>query len=115
MKKILINWAISALAIAIAAYLLPGVSVTGIEAAFIAALVLGLMNAFIRPILIILTLPINIATLGLFTFVINAVVVQVAAGLVSGFNVDGFIWALLFSLVLSLVNMGISLFQKNDK
>jgi len=101
---ILINWIISALAILAAAYLLPGVHVTGFVTALVAALVLGIINAFIKPILLILTLPINILTLGLFTFVINAVVIIFAASLVSGFSVDSFWWALIFSVVLSVIN-----------
>ena len=66
--------------------------------------VLGIINAFIKPVLIILTLPINILTLGLFTFVINALIIILTSGLVPGFKVNGFWWALLFSIVLSIVN-----------
>ena len=102
--EILIAWVVSALAILATAYLLPGVHVTSFVTALVVAVVLGVINAFIKPILLILTLPINILTLGLFTFVINAVVILLAANLVPGFTVDGFWWALGFSLVLSVIN-----------
>lgn len=101
---ILINWIVSALAILAAAYLLPGVHVTSLVSALVAAVVLGIINAVLKPILLILTLPINILTLGLFTFVINALIILLAANLVPGFSVDGFWWALIFSVVLSLIN-----------
>jgi len=92
------------LAIIITAYLLPGVKLTGFFAALVTALILGLINAFIRPVLILLTLPLNILTLGLFTLVINALLIMLAAAIVPGFAVQGFWWALLFGLVLAIVN-----------
>ncbi len=101
--KIIISWLILTLAIIITSLILPGVAISGIGSALIAALVLGLINTFIKPIFIILTLPINILTLGLFTFIINAVLILLADYLVSGFSVRNFWWALLFSLILSLV------------
>ncbi len=102
--SLIINWLVSALAIILAAYLLPGVQVADFTTALIAALVLGIINAFIKPVLILLTLPVNILTLGLFTFVINAIIILLTANLVPGFRVDGFLWALIFSIVLSLIN-----------
>lgn len=101
---ILINWILSGLAVFAAAYFLPGVHVTNFTAALIAALVIGIFNAILKPILIILTLPITILTLGLFTFVINALLIILADQIVSGFSVDGFFWALVLSLVLSIIN-----------
>uniref|UniRef100_C6E896 Phage holin family protein n=1 Tax=Geobacter sp. (strain M21) TaxID=443144 RepID=C6E896_GEOSM len=101
---LLIKWLVNALAIGITAYLLPGVAVSGFFAALVAALVLGLVNVLIRPLLLLLTLPINILTLGLFTLVINALMVMLAAAIVPGFSVRGFWWALLFGLVLAIVN-----------
>ena len=101
--KFLVKWLISTLAIIIAAYLIPAVEVETLVAALIAALVLGLINMFLKPILIILTLPINILSLGLFILVINAVLVILTSLIVPGFNVVGFWWALLFALVLSLI------------
>ncbi len=102
--NLIINWIISALAIIIVAYLLPGVEVSGITAALVAAVIIGLINAFIRPVLLLLTLPINILTLGLFTFVINAALLLLASSIVPGFQIANFWWALLFSLLLTAVN-----------
>jgi putative membrane protein len=104
----LIHWLIRAVAIVITAYLLPGVRLSGFLAALVAAIVLGLVNTFIRPLLLLLTLPLNILTLGLLTFVINALVILLTSALVPGFNVAGFWWALLFSLVLSIINYALS-------
>ncbi len=101
---ILFSWIISALAIIASAYLLPGVHVDGFTTALVVALVLGIINAIIKPVLVILTLPINILTLGLFTLVINALLVLLTAAIVPGFKVDGFWWALIFGVVLSLIN-----------
>lgn len=102
--EILISWLVSSLAIIIAAYVLPGVQVDNFLAALVAALVLGIINSVLKPILLLLTLPINVLTLGLLTFVINALLVMLAASIVPGFHVNGFWWALLFSIVLSIVN-----------
>jgi putative membrane protein len=101
---ILIHWLIYALAIMLAAYLLPGIKLTGFAAALITALVLGLVNAFIKPFLILLTLPINLLTLGLFTLVINTLLIMLTSALVPGFDVRGFWWAFLFSIILSLIH-----------
>lgn len=100
----LLSWLIYALAILLTAYLLPGVTLAGFGTALIAALVLGLVNAVLKPILILLTLPINILTLGLFTLVINTLMVLLASAVVKGFDVKTFWWALLFSIILSLVH-----------
>lgn len=101
--NILIRWLVSALAIIASAYLLPGIKVDGFVAALTIAVVMGLVNAVIKPILVILTLPINILTLGLFTLVINALLILLVAKIVPGFTVAGFWWAVAFSIVLSLV------------
>jgi putative membrane protein len=101
--SILLKWFISALAILIAAYLLPGVVVTGLWTALVLAVVLGLFNISIKPLLIIITLPINFFTLGLFTFVINALLILLASTIVKGFVVGGFVNALLFSLILTII------------
>lgn len=106
--RFVLQWLVSALAIIITAYLLPGVAVAGFFAALVTALVIGLINAIIRPILILLTLPLNILTLGLFTLVINALLVMLAAAFVPGFAVNGFWWALLFGIVLAIVNFALS-------
>ncbi|MDD2785379.1 MAG: phage holin family protein [Patescibacteria group bacterium] len=88
----ILRWVVNALAVMLAAYLIPGVSVTNFWAALITALVMGLINAIIRPLVVILTLPVNIITLGLFTLVINALMFWLAAYFVPGFDVNGF-WA----------------------
>jgi putative membrane protein len=94
----------SMVSVIISAYILPGVQVAGLLPALMVAVLLGLANAVIKPILVLLTLPITLLTLGLFTFVINALLILLVDALVPGFEVDGFIWALLFSLVLSVVS-----------
>lgn len=100
----LIKVLITAVAVYLAAYLVPGVSITGIKTTVIVALVLALLNTFVKPILIILTIPITILTLGLFLLIINALMVKWAAGLVSGFHVDGWWTALLVSLIVTIVS-----------
>jgi putative membrane protein len=104
----LAHWLIYAIAIVITAYLLPGVRLSGFFAALVTALVLGLINTFIKPLLLLLTLPLNILTLGLLTFVINALLILLTSALVPGFVVTGFWWALGFSLVLSIINYALS-------
>lgn len=99
----IIHWIVSALAILVAAYLIPGVEVTFVGA-LVAAIVLALINIFIKPLVVLLTLPINVLTLGLFSLVINALLVMLASMVVPGFSVDGFLAALLFSILLSLIN-----------
>ncbi len=101
--RFVLSWFVYAFAIGIVAYILPGVRVEGIFAALVTALVLGFFNRILRPVLIIFTLPLTILTLGLFLFILNALMVLLAAAVVPGFVVAGFWWALLFSLVLSLV------------
>lgn len=98
------HWFLVTLAIIIAAYILPGVEVTSFLAALATAVVLGLINAVIRPMFFLLTLPINILTLGLFSLVINALLIMLTGVIVPGFEVAGFGWALLFSILLSLLN-----------
>ena len=97
------NWIISTIVILIAAYLLPGVTVT-LVGAIVLAVVLGAINLFIRPIITILTLPLTIITLGLFSLVINALLIMLAARIVPDFSVDGFWTALFFSIAISLFN-----------
>jgi putative membrane protein len=102
--NILARWLINALVIFVAAYVLVGVHVSNFTAALAAALVLGIINVTIRPLLLLLTLPISLLSLGLFTFVINACMILLSAKIVPGFTVDSFWWAFLFSLVLSIIN-----------
>jgi putative membrane protein len=111
--KIIIRWILSALAVIITAYLLPkeAIFIESFFVALVVAVVLGFLNSIIRPILVILTLPIQILTLGLFTLIINAALVMLTSSIVSGFYVKSFWWALLFSLVLSLVGAIINHFE----
>lgn len=104
MLNLLLNWFVAALTVLVAGYILPGIQIDGFGVAFVLVIVLGLINAILKPILILLTLPVNILTLGLFTLVINGALVLLAAKIVSGFHVKSFWWAVLFSIVLSLVN-----------
>ena len=102
------NWIIrlllNGLAVVLSAYLLPGVDVDSYGTALLVALILAVVNVIVKPILIILTIPITILTLGLFLLVINAALILFVENLVSGFTVKGFWWALLFSLILSIFN-----------
>ncbi len=99
---LIIRWFVNTVAVLIAAYLIPNISVANWWVAMWLVVLLGLINAIIKPILIILTLPINILTLGLFTWVINAGLVMFASSLIKGFDVGGFWSALGFSIILSL-------------
>ena len=101
---IFMRWLILTIAIIITSYLLDGIQVGGFISAFFAAAILGILNAFFRPILIQLTLPLNILTLGLFTFVINAILLMMASVVISGFAVNGFWSAIVGSLLISLVS-----------
>ena len=98
------KWLISTLAIILLAYLLPGIHVTTILVAVLVALVLGVLNTVVRPILVFFTIPITVFTLGLFLLVINVLMVYLTSSLVDGFHVDGFLWAFVFSIGLSVVS-----------
>ena len=104
MKGLIVRWLILTIAILSAAYFIQGISVSSFTAAFFAAAVLGILNALFRPVLILLTLPINILTLGLFTFIINAALLKLTAALIPGFDLQGFWPAVLGALVISIVN-----------
>jgi putative membrane protein len=101
---LLVRWLVLTAAIVITSYLISGIEVSGFFSAFFAAAILGILNIFFRPILFILTLPINLLTFGLFTFVINALLLKMASGVISGFQVHGFWSAVLGALVISVVN-----------
>ncbi len=111
--KTFISFLLSALAILITAYVLPGAHVSGIVAALVLAIVLAAINMFIKPILVVLTLPITVFTLGLFMFVLNALLIMLAGVIVPGFTIDGFWWAMLFSIVLVIVQSVFRQFQKD--
>ena len=105
--KFILKWLCSAAALLAVAYLYPGVVVTSFVGALIAAAVLGVLNTIIRPLLVLLTLPVTVVTLGLFMFVINALMFWAAASLVSGLEVTGFVAALIGSLIYSLLQLAI--------
>ena len=105
MLTLIARWIVNAAALMLVAYLYPGVVVTSFVAALIAALVLGLVNAIVRPILVLLTLPVTLLTLGLFIFVINALLFWFVANVVQGFQVTGFLAALLGSILYSLITL----------
>jgi putative membrane protein len=102
MLDTLIKFVLTAVAVIIVSYLLPGVAVEGFFTAFILAVLLALLNATVKPVLIVLTIPMTFLTLGLFLLVINAIVILLADWILPGFDVVNFWWALLFSLLLSL-------------
>jgi putative membrane protein len=103
--KIIIRWLLLAAALLLVAYLYPGVTIKSFGSAMIAAFVLGLFNTLLRPILVLLTLPVTLITLGLFLFVINALMFYFAASVLDGFHVNGFFAALIGSLLYSLCGM----------
>lgn len=104
----LVSLVVNAIAFYVVAYLIPGVEITGWEALLVVAVVWGIMAMLVRPLLVLLTLPVNVATLGLFTFVINALLLMLTAKLVPGFEIVSFWVALLAAVMLSLVNMVLS-------
>jgi putative membrane protein len=105
MLSLIARWIVNAAALLLVAYLYPGVTVASFWAAMLAALVLGLVNALIRPLLVLLTLPVTVLTLGLFLFVINALMFWLVAEIVSGFQVTGFWAALVGSILYSLITL----------
>lgn len=103
--KLLLKWLLSAAALLFVAYVYGGVQVQSFGSALIAAFVIGLFNALLRPVLVILTLPVTVVTVGLFLFVINALMFWAAAGMLDGFHVNGFMAALLGSLIYSALGL----------
>ena len=102
--ELILIWILNAVALLVVAYILPGITVASFGSALIAALVLGLLNALVKPFLIILTLPITVVTLGLFLLVLNALVFWFAGSILKGFQVNGFWWALIGAIVYSIVS-----------
>ena len=105
---VLVRWLCFTLALIFTAWIIPGIEVSSFFSAMFACVIIALINAFIKPILLIITLPINLLTVGLFTFVINALLLMLAGWLTPGLEVEGFLSALLGSLLLSLFSVGIS-------
>jgi len=114
MNGILIRWFTLTVAIIFTSYLFDGIRVSGFLSAFLAAAMLGILNALFRPIALVLTLPINILTLGFFTFVINALMLKMASGIISGFEVYGFWSAVFGSLMISVISWLLNSFV-NDR
>ncbi len=115
MINFFLTWLLAAVSLIITANIVPGIEVQSFVAAAIAAVVIGLVNAIVKPILVLLTLPITIVTLGLFLFVINALTLMLAGAIAPGFTVVGFIPALIGSVVLSLVSWLIHQFVNLDR
>ncbi|HBA54191.1 phage holin family protein [Syntrophorhabdus aromaticivorans] len=107
---LIIHWLVMTASIMIVAYVIPGVTVSGFFAALWVALFLGIVNVLLKPLLILITLPINILTLGLFTFIINGLLILLASSVIKGFQVSGFWVAVLFSILLSIVNFLLNFF-----
>lgn len=105
MIKIIANWFLNALALYVVASIIPGVKIDSFTAALIASVVIGFLNAVVKPILLLLTLPVTIVTLGLFVFVVNALLLLVAGSITPGFHVDGFMTAIIGSILLTVVTM----------
>ncbi|HEY9693091.1 MAG TPA: phage holin family protein [Oculatellaceae cyanobacterium] len=110
MPRFLVTWLLTAISLLITAYFVPGFIVKSFGAAMVAAIILGLVNAVVKPILVILTLPLTIVSLGLFLFVINALTIWLAGSITSGFHVAGFLPALLGSIVLTIVTSVLNFF-----
>ena len=110
MHGFFVRWLILGFSISVAAYLMDGIHVSGVLSAFAAAAMLGILNAVFRPIALIITLPINILSLGLFTFVINAAMLKMASSLIPGFDVVGFWSAVFGALFISVVSFVINAF-----
>jgi putative membrane protein len=114
MPGLALRWVLNAFALWLVSEIVPGIHADGVFATLVAALVLGILNALVRPLFLLLTLPINLLTLGLFTFVINALMLELTGSIVRGFAVDGFGSALIGALLLSLVSFLLNVFI-NDR
>ena len=114
MKRFLIHWLIIALALWVTAYILPGVNIDSTQALAIAAIVLGLVNALVRPILTLLTLPITVLTLGLFYFLVNGFTFLLVTKVVPGFGVSSYWWAVLGALGVSIISSFVGSFVDKE-
>jgi putative membrane protein len=115
MQGFLAHWAASAVALAVTAWLLPGVAVSSLSALLVAALVLGLLNAVVKPVLVLLTLPLTILTLGIFYLILNGVMFALASVLVPGFHVAGFGAAFFGAIVMGLCSMLLTAVLRDDR
>ena len=110
MPEFLITWLLASLALLITAYIIPGIQIEGIWAAFLASAVLGLINAVLKPVFVILTLPVTIVTIGIFLLFINPIMLWIAGSITPKFKVDGFVPAILGSIGLAIVTAVINYF-----
>jgi len=108
----LLRLILTTFAVIITSYILPGVELKGFLTALVVAVVIGFLNIFVKPLLILFTIPVTVFTFGLFLLVINALIILMADAIVPGFFVEGFWWALAFSIILMLVN---TLFRTNER
>lgn len=115
MKLLLVRWIVNTLALLLVSYLVPGITASSVVALLVAALVLGLLNAVLRPVLVLLTAPLWIVTFGLFLIVVNALMLWLAGVLVPGFTVEGFVAALLGAIVLSVISFFTGSIGKKEK
>ncbi len=111
----LIRWGINTVSLVLTSYVVQGIRISNLWAALMAALLLGLVNAFIKPVIIILTLPLNVLTLGLLTLVINGMLLSFVAWAIPGFIIDGFWWAVLGAIILSVISTLLSIFVVASK
>jgi putative membrane protein len=111
--KTILHFLISTIAILVTSYILPGVEVAGFVSAFVLAIILGAINTFLRPVLLLLTLPLTILSLGIFALIINALLIMLASYIVPGFAVAGFGSAFLFGIVLAIVNFILGTFNRD--
>lgn len=100
-------WILSSTLLYLTALIVPGFKITSFPRAMLAAIIIGLLNAFLRPVLIFITIPINILTLGLFTFVVNAIILRLAAGLIKGFDIKGWSSAVIAALTMTLLQIAV--------
>ncbi len=114
MRGFIIRWIVNALALILTAWLLKGMEFNGVFAPFVAALVIGVLNAVLRPFLILITLPLNILTLGVFTFVVNGFLIYITAKVVNGFVVENFWAAFVGAIFLSIISFLLSLFISDN-
>jgi len=104
MLSLILVWILNAVALLVVAYLLPGIAVASFGSALLAALVLGLLNMLVKPVLVLLTLPITIVTLGLFLIILNALLFWFAGSILKGFQVNGFWWAVIGAVLYSIIS-----------
>ncbi|MXY23371.1 MAG: phage holin family protein [Acidobacteria bacterium] len=115
MKWFFLHWLTTGIALGVAAWILPGVTITSLPALAVAALVLGLVNSVVRPVLLILTLPLTVMTLGVFYLVVNGVAFALAAWIVPGFQVASFFWAVAGAVLVGLMSMFIGSFRSRER